>query len=102
MLFAGEIFVQGEVNRRNAMHHLVISASDRAGKKARSPAHVWVSVIDSKQQPPVFERSRYSFTVAEDVPVRTSVGTVIANSTDRGTLRFQKPLFFFLMRNRLS
>lgn len=47
-------------------------------------AEVGISVIDTNQEPPIFENSRYTFGAAEDVPPGSSVGTVTAVSSSRG------------------
>ncbi|XP_023149534.2 protocadherin-23 [Amphiprion ocellaris] len=62
---------------------LSIMAQDGDGLTSARPADVTVNVLRSVQAPAVFERSRYSFTVPEDAPLGTSVGTVEAiNPTD--------------------
>lgn len=62
---------------------LSITAQDGGGLSSARPAEVTVNVLRSAQAPAVFQRSRYSFTVPEDAPPGTSVGTVEAiNPTD--------------------
>ena len=43
-----------------------------------------ISVIDTNQEPPIFENSRYTFGATEDVTPGFSVGTVTAVSSNRG------------------
>ena len=57
---------------------LSLSARDGGGRTSATPARLTVNVVGSAQAPAVFQRSRYSFSVAEDAPPGTSVGTVTA------------------------
>ncbi|XP_040892286.1 protocadherin-23 [Toxotes jaculatrix] len=62
---------------------LSITAQDGEGLTSVAPAEVTINVLRSAQAPAVFQRSRYTFTVPEDAPPGTSVGTVEAmNPTD--------------------
>lgn len=57
---------------------LSVSAQDGGGLTSPTPAEVTINVLRSAQAPAVFQRSRYTFTVPEDAPPGTSVGTVEA------------------------
>lgn len=57
---------------------LSITAQDGGGLTSPESAEVTVNVLSSSQAPAVFQRSRYTFTVSEDAPPGTSVGTVHA------------------------
>ena len=57
---------------------LSISALDGGGLTSLRSAQVTINILRSAQAPAVFQRSRYSFTVPEDAPPGTSVGTVAA------------------------
>ncbi|XP_044045793.1 protocadherin-23 [Siniperca chuatsi] len=57
---------------------LSITAQDGEGLTSVRPAEVTINVLQSGQAPPVFQRSHYTFTVPEDAPPGTSVGTVEA------------------------
>lgn len=59
---------------------LFITAQDGEGLTSARPAEVTVHILHSDQAPAMFQRSRYTFTVAEDAPPGTSVGTVRAVS----------------------
>ncbi|XP_040001752.1 protocadherin-23 [Xiphias gladius] len=59
---------------------LSITAQDGEGLTSVRPAEVTVNVLRSAQAPAVFQRSRYPFTVPEDAPPGTSVGTVEATN----------------------
>ncbi|XP_006796255.2 protocadherin-23 [Neolamprologus brichardi] len=62
---------------------LLITAQDGGGSISARPAEVTINVLRSAQAPAVFQRSRYAFTVPEDAPPGTPVGTVQAiNPTD--------------------
>lgn len=47
-------------------------------------AEVAISVVDTNQEPPFFEKSHYTFGADEDVDQGFSVGTVTATSSGRG------------------
>ncbi|XP_059190480.1 protocadherin-23 [Centropristis striata] len=57
---------------------LSIAAHDGEGVASLRPAEVTINVLRSAQAPAVFQRSRYAFTVPEDAPPGTPVGTVEA------------------------
>jgi protocadherin-16/23 len=96
---SGEIFVTRPLSRASPRHHLNVSASDGAGLRASVDAEVFLSVISPGQQPPVFERPRYSLTIREDVPRGTIVGSVRATSNDPGEYFFP---FFFIIKNIIT
>lgn len=78
----GEIFVTRPnmlSSRTKRYHRLNISASDGGGLKSEADAEVFISVIDAAQKPPIFEHSRYTFGVKEDVRRGTVIGSVKAS-----------------------
>jgi protocadherin-16/23 len=84
---SGEIFVTRPnllSTRTSPYHRLNISATDGGGLRSSQDAEVFLSVTDSAQRPPIFERSRYTFAVKEDVGKNTIVGSVNATSSDSG------------------
>lgn len=83
----GEIFVNKPslLSSRTQPHHkLNISASDGGGLRSPQNAVVYINVIDSMHRPPIFEKTRYTYSVKEDVPRGTVVGSVLATSSDSG------------------
>ncbi|XP_047493063.1 protein dachsous-like [Penaeus chinensis] len=80
----GEIFVKHPLSKSTPMYHINVSARDGAGLRSASEAEVAISVIDSNQEPPIFEKPRYTFGAEESVPVGYVVGTVRATSSVRG------------------
>lgn len=84
---SGEIFVTRPslLSTRTAPYHrLNITATDGGGLRSFQDAEVFLSVTDSAQRPPIFERSRYTFAVKEDVGKNSIVGSVNATSSDSG------------------
>ncbi|XP_067838374.1 protocadherin-23 [Heptranchias perlo] len=87
----------GAVYLTSVLSHLQISSvqltvSARDGGNLTSPinATVTVHILQSALAPTVFERSYYSFTVSEDVPVGSAVGTVrIASFLDSLELKYR-------------
>ncbi|XP_049428541.1 protocadherin-23 [Epinephelus fuscoguttatus] len=59
---------------------LSVTAQDGEGLTSVKPAEVTINVLQSAQAPAVFQRSRYTFTVPEDAPPGTPVGTVVATN----------------------
>ncbi|KAM6941752.1 protocadherin-23 [Lycodopsis pacificus] len=59
---------------------LSITAQDGEGWTSVRPAEITINVLRSAQAPAVFKRSRYTFTVPEDAPPGTPVGTVEATN----------------------
>ncbi|KAF7286531.1 hypothetical protein GWI33_004934 [Rhynchophorus ferrugineus] len=89
----GEIFVNRphQLSTRNQPYHrLNISATDGANLKSLKDAEVFISVIDSTQKPPIFEPTRYKFSVLENVKKDHVVGHVKATVIDNGrsTVRY--------------
>lgn len=83
----GEIFVNKPSmlsSRTQPNHKLNISASDGAGIRSTQDAIVYITIIDSMHRPPVFEKSRYTYSVEEDVSRGIVVGSVLATSTYSG------------------
>lgn len=91
---SGAIFVTRPLSRTAPRHHLNVSASDGAGMRAAVDAEVFLSVVGPGQQPPVFEKPRYSLNIREDSGKGTVVGTVRATSSDPG--KYQKFICIFL------
>lgn len=83
---SGEIFLS-KPNlslRRQPYYRLNISATDADGLKSLKDAAVFISVIDVAQRPPIFEHSRYAYSVRENVERNTVVGSVKATVSDNG------------------
>lgn len=83
---SGEIFLSKPTIslRRQPFYRLNISASDSDGLKSVKDAVVFISVIDVGQRPPIFEESRYSYSILENVKKNTLVGSVKAIVSDNG------------------
>ena len=77
---SGEIFLTRPLTRARLAHRLNISATDGAGLRSLTDAEVLITVIDRNHQPPIFEANRYLFSVREDAPRNTVIGTVSAAS----------------------
>lgn len=90
---SGEIFVSKPTmlsSRTQPHHKLNISASDGGGLKSAQDAVVYINIIDSMHRPPIFEKTRYTYSVKEDVARGTVVGSVLATSSDSGKLITEK------------
>ncbi|KAK2524875.1 hypothetical protein Q9233_009194 [Columba guinea] len=67
-----------------AFHELVLRASD-GGEPARTgTARIRVAVLDANDNAPVFSQTEYTVRVPEDVPVGSTLVTVIATDADEG------------------
>ncbi|MEQ2272563.1 hypothetical protein XENORESO_000308, partial [Xenotaenia resolanae] len=77
----GMLFLNSSLTHLGAASmKLLITAQDEDGLSSARPAEVTMNVVQSAQAPAVFQRPRYTFTVPEDAPVGTSVGTVEASN----------------------
>lgn len=88
---SGEIFIAKPSmlsSRTQPYHKLIVSATDGGGLKTIQNAEVFISVIDSKHRPPIFEKSRYNYYVKEDAVHGNIVGSVLATSSDSGKMFF--------------
>ncbi|KAI4901849.1 hypothetical protein NFI96_034596 [Prochilodus magdalenae] len=57
---------------------LVVSAQDGQGVSTLQPADITINILHSDHAPALFQKSHYSFSVPEDAPAGTTVGTVQA------------------------
>ncbi|KAF2367299.1 Cadherin [Trinorchestia longiramus] len=80
----GGIFVTRPLSKTTAMYHINVSAKDGAGLRSEHNAEVAISVIDTNQEPPIFELPRYTFSARENVSVGHVIGTVSASSSAGG------------------
>jgi protocadherin-16/23 len=84
---SGEIFVTRPnmlSSRNQPYHRLNISAIDGGGLRTAQDAEVFISIIDSSQRPPIFDHTRYNFSVREDAKRNTIIGSVSATSSNSG------------------
>uniref|UniRef100_A0A6P7F7B9 Protein dachsous n=1 Tax=Diabrotica virgifera virgifera TaxID=50390 RepID=A0A6P7F7B9_DIAVI len=90
----GEIFINRPSllsARGQPYHRLNISAIDGGNLKSIKDAEVFISIIDSAQRPPIFEHTRYTYTVSENVRKDTVIGNVKAtvfNNGGRSNIRY--------------
>ncbi|XP_029420549.1 protocadherin gamma-A9 isoform X20 [Nannospalax galili] len=67
-----------------AVHHLILTASDGGHPRRSSTAHIQVTVLDTNDNAPVFDQSIYRVKVLENVPLGTLLLTVRASDLDEG------------------
>ncbi|KAM9330444.1 protocadherin-23 [Gastrophryne carolinensis] len=76
---AGIIYLVSALNQlEDSQLTFFVCARDNGGRTSTVNASVTVKIIKSDMAPAIFERSRYTFTVEEDVPQGSIVGTVKA------------------------
>uniref|UniRef100_A0A4W5QMR3 Protocadherin Fat 4 n=1 Tax=Hucho hucho TaxID=62062 RepID=A0A4W5QMR3_9TELE len=83
---SGEIFIKQHLKYQNSTgsninlnrHSFIITASDRATKPLMSETTVIVNIVDSNDNPPMFESSSYFTPVTKSVKVGTKLIRVIA------------------------
>ncbi|XP_048187567.1 protocadherin gamma-A2-like [Perognathus longimembris pacificus] len=80
-----ELVLERALDREEeAIHHLVLVASD-GGKPVRSgTCHIRIKVLDVNDNAPVFTQPEYRVSVPENIPVGTRILTVSATDTDEG------------------
>lgn len=84
---SGEIFINKPnllSNRLQSVHKLNVSASDGGGLKSLDEAEVFIGVLSSLQRPPLFDKSRYTFTVKENATRGSTIGFVSASNSNLG------------------
>lgn len=99
----GEIFVTRPnmlSSRNQPYHRLNISAIDGGGLRTAQDAEIFISIIDSSQRPPIFDKTRYGFSVREDAKKNTIVGSVSATSSNSGEFHFH--IFLSATRNPIG
>lgn len=72
---------------RSGVYRLLVAARDGSGYEAAQVARVRIAVLapDAANPCAVFVKSQYSFTVPEDAPVGTVIGTVTVSPNQSGT-----------------
>lgn len=76
------------LSSRNQPYHLNVSAIDGGGLRTALDAEIFISIIDSSQRPPIFDKTRYNFGIKEDAKKNTIVGSVSATSSNSGEFFF--------------
>lgn len=78
-VFSGIIYLISTLSHLDhTMMFLTVSARDGGGLTSVVNASVTVNILQTTLAPAIFERSRYTFSVPEDVPEGSPVGTVKA------------------------
>ncbi|XP_055980523.1 protocadherin gamma-A7 isoform X8 [Sorex fumeus] len=91
-----ELVLEQALDREEeAVHHLLLTASDGGDPPRSGIARIQVTVVDVNDHAPVFSLPQYQVTVPENVPVGTRLLTVKAIDPDEGinaevTYSFQK------------
>nr|XP_012788779.1 unnamed protein product [Sorex araneus] len=91
-----ELVLEQALDREEeAIHHLLLTASDGGDPPRSGTARIQVTVVDVNDHAPVFSLPQYQVTVPENVPVGTRLLTVKAIDPDEGinaevTYSFQK------------
>lgn len=67
------------------VHQFVVKARDGGGLQSQNSAMVQVRVLDINDDPPLFQPNSYNFSVIENSPLGTVLGSVFASSKDLGT-----------------
>ncbi|KAM5214010.1 protocadherin gamma-A7 isoform 4-T4 [Hipposideros larvatus] len=80
-----ELVLERALDREEeAVHHLLLTASDGGDPPRSGTAHIQVTVVDVNDHAPVFSLPQYQVTVPENVPVGTRLLTVNAIDPDEG------------------
>ncbi|XP_013963283.1 protocadherin gamma-A8 isoform X1 [Canis lupus baileyi] len=80
-----ELVLEQALDREEeAVHHLVLSASDGGDPRRSSTMHIHVTVLDTNDNAPVFTLPVYRVKVPENVPLGTRLLTVSASDPDEG------------------
>ena len=81
----GVLYVARQLDRETQnMFALTINARDQGEPVRTAITTVYVHILDSNDNPPVFKNSTYDMHVAEGAPMDTFVGVVMATDADMG------------------
>ncbi|XP_069892325.1 protocadherin gamma-A2-like isoform X1 [Dipodomys merriami] len=67
-----------------AMHHLLLVASDGGNPVRSGTCRIRVKVLDANDNPPVFTQPEYRVSVPENIPIGSRIVTVTATDADDG------------------
>uniref|UniRef100_A0A1I7VWJ7 Cadherin n=1 Tax=Loa loa TaxID=7209 RepID=A0A1I7VWJ7_LOALO len=82
---SGTLRVVSKLDREMiARYELTVKAQDRGNPPLSSFSTVSIIIIDVNDYAPQFESSRYDLWIAENSPIGTTVGTIIARDEDEG------------------
>ncbi|XP_060035762.1 protocadherin gamma-A10 isoform X7 [Erinaceus europaeus] len=80
-----ELVLEHPLDREEeALHHLVLTASDGGDPLRSGTVHISVTVFDANDNAPVFSLPEYRVSVPENLPVGTQLLTVTATDRDEG------------------
>ena len=75
-----------------SVHRLEVTATDGGGLRSPANAEVALSVVAGGERPPLFEPTRYLYSIAEDAPVGSRVGSVRATAGQTGEWRGEQSM----------
>ena len=100
---SGVVYVDGTLDRETEpVHVLEITVSDNGSPQLNTTTTLTVVLVDSNDNQPIFEQSFYSFSIAENVPMATSVGRVQANDLDLQEVTYFSPDSIYFIVNSTS
>ncbi|KAM9694947.1 LOW QUALITY PROTEIN: protocadherin gamma-A1-like, partial [Trichechus inunguis] len=80
-----EMVLQSPLDREEeAVHHLILTASDGGDPVRSGTLHIHVQVVDANDNPPAFTQAQYRTSVPENVPLGTRLLVVNATDPDEG------------------
>ncbi|XP_054423921.1 protocadherin gamma-A1-like [Pteronotus mesoamericanus] len=80
-----EMVLQSLLDREEeAVHHLLLTASDGGNPVHSGTLHIRVQVVDANDNPPAFTQAQYHTSVPENVPLGTQLLIVKATDPDEG------------------
>ncbi|KFO19358.1 Protocadherin gamma-A2 [Fukomys damarensis] len=92
-----ELVLQRALDREEeAVHHLVLVASDGGNPVRSGTCRIRVKVLDVNDNAPVFTQPEYRVSVPENIPVGTQILTVSAADADEG---YNAQVAYFLEKN---
>jgi protocadherin Fat 4 len=79
----GEIRTSGSPDyETKRSYSLVVQARDGGSPKLTSTCRVWIAVVDTNDNPPIFQPPAYTVDVSEDVAAGAVITTVYATDAD--------------------
>uniref|UniRef100_G3RA75 Protocadherin gamma subfamily A, 4 n=1 Tax=Gorilla gorilla gorilla TaxID=9595 RepID=G3RA75_GORGO len=92
-----ELVLESALDREEeAVHHLVLVASDGGDPVLSGTSRICVKVLDANDNAPVFTQPEYRISIPENTPVGTRILTVTATDADEG---YNAQMVYFLEKS---
>ena len=100
---SGVVYVADTLDRETEpVHRLEVTVSDSGSPPLNSSTVLTIILVDFNDNEPIFEQSFYTFSIAENMPIASSVGMVRANDLDLQQVSYFSPDSVYFIINSTS